>query len=248
MRYLLLSLFIPLFSASTIDYTHYSPSDGLIAYYSFDHCDARDDTNQGSDGILNGNITCRCGVENNGLYLNGQEDFIEFRGRVNKNFNTTDFSLSFYFKPGQYMIYKQSLISKRDSCNQNNILDINLDMHHKLIQTDVYETSSIHYPDVSPEIEAGDWYHFALVRKGVWLYSYVNGVLQKKARRCSGVDIANEAYFAIGNSPCVGQNNMQRFKGVIDEMRVFDRALSEFEIAQLYARFPVENAEVDCVS
>ncbi|MFK8102114.1 MAG: LamG domain-containing protein [Saprospiraceae bacterium] len=225
-----------------------SPADGLIAYYSFDHCDARDDTQQGSDGILHGTITCRCGVSNNGIYLNGIQDYVSFQGKVNQCFNTTDFSLSFYFKPSSYVVYKQSLLSKRDSCDQNKMLDIRLNLHQKIVQTEFYEHENKSYPDVSPDLPQGDWFHFALVREGIWLYSYLNGELQKKARRCSGVDISNEAWLALGHSPCIGEDGTRGFKGVIDELSVYDRALSEVEIAQCYARFPVETAEVDCVS
>ena len=34
------------------------PTDGLIAYYSFDACDATENTGAGADGIIVGNATC----------------------------------------------------------------------------------------------------------------------------------------------------------------------------------------------
>jgi len=75
------------------------PSDGLVAYYSFNDCQAMDQSGKQSHGKIMGSGTCRCGVEGNGIMLNGRTDYIEFDGQVNKYFTTSDFSLSFYFKP-----------------------------------------------------------------------------------------------------------------------------------------------------
>ena len=52
---------------------------------------------------------------------------------------------------------------------------------------------------------------------------------------------------AFSNSPCLGQSS-RRFKGVLDELRVYDRALTEEEIERLYDMYPVENAQMDCVT
>jgi hypothetical protein len=37
-----------------------------------------------------------------------------------------------------------------------------------------------------------------------------------------------------------------RFSGAVDELRIYDRALSPEEIHSLYSRAPVESAELDC--
>jgi len=41
-------------------------SKGLVAYFTFNECDARDDSGQGSAGQLIGNVRCWCGVEDDG--------------------------------------------------------------------------------------------------------------------------------------------------------------------------------------
>ena len=48
-------------------------------------------------------------------------------------------------------------------------------------------------------------------------------------------------------SPCIFEGKATPFKGVVDELKVFSRALSEREVASLYALHPVENAEQDCL-
>lgn len=220
---------------------------GLIAYYSFNQCDARDDTGNGSDGELFGSVGCWCGIEDDGLLFDGVGDYVEFYGRVNRYFNTTDFTISFYFKPEQYSPFDQSLISKRETCEEYYMLDLLLNMSAGEVGTNVYETPYKFYPAISPTLDSTNWQHFALVRDGFRASTYINGQLRRQGFRCSGVDIGNEAVLSFANSPCLGRSS-RRFKGVLDELRVYDRALPEDEIWELYQMYPVENAQMDCVT
>lgn len=242
----LLSFFI-LVLAFALSRPYNSIEEGLIAYYSFNQCDARDDSGNGSDGKLFGSVGCWCGIEGEGLLLDGVRDYIEFHGRVNRYFNTTDFTISFYFKPEQYIPFTQSLISKRETCEEYYMLDLLLNMSNAEVQTNVYETPYKFYPEISPTIDSSNWQHFALVRDGFKASTFINGQLRREGFRCSGVDIGNEAVLSFSNSPCLGRSS-RRFKGVLDELRVYDRALSESEIQILYELYPVENAQMDCVS
>jgi hypothetical protein len=222
--------------------------DGLIAYYSFNECDARDDTGNGSDGQLVGSPGCVCGVDDDALWLDGIHDYLEFPGLVNRYFNTTDFTISFYFKPAKYSVFQQSLLSKRMDCDTAGMLDLHLDLNRREVKADVYESPAVFFKDISPEIAGTDWLHFALVRRGIKAYTYINGQPRREGRRCSGVDIDNEAILSFANSPCTASGRSVRFKGAVDELRVYERALSDVEILELYQLHPVELAEKDCVS
>ncbi|MCB9285615.1 MAG: LamG domain-containing protein [Lewinellaceae bacterium] len=221
--------------------------DGLVAYYSFNHCDARDDSGNGSNGQLYGYTSCHCGIEEYGLLLDGRTAYIEFPGPVNKYFTTSDFSLSFYFRPMQFGPFPQNLLSKRSDCGEDLLLDLNFNSNYGLVETEFQEAKYKGYRDISPPTDTTTWLHFALVREGTWAYTYINGVLQKQERKCSGVDITNEAVLAFSHSPCIQDGKTIPFKGVIDELKVFGRALSQEEIAKLYALHPVESAEQDCL-
>jgi hypothetical protein len=223
------------------------PSDGLVAYYSFNDCEAFDQSGKQSHGKIMGKGTCRCGVEGNGIMLNGRTDYIEFGGQVNKYFTTSDFSLSFYFKPTSPSIFKQSLVSKRVNCDEFHALDIILDQTNDMMITEFIQEDYIRFSDMNAPVKSGEWNHYALVRKGTRAYTYINGRLMNEARRCSGVDIDNEAKLSIGNSPCVG-SGLRRFEGIVDELRVYEKPLSHQEVMDLYRRMLVEDAEKGCVS
>jgi len=224
------------------------PNTGLIAYYSFNNCDAKDETDNGSDGKLYGNVGCWCGVEGNGLLFDGQNGYVEFGGMVNQYFTTSDLTVSFYFKTTNNTIFRESMLSKRDSCNANNMLDIQLNRQFNSVDTYFHETTYKDYGEISPIIDGSGWYHYALVRQGIKAYTYINGQLRREGFRCSGVDIDNDALLAFANSPCVKNGTTRPFKGVLDELRIFDKALTHEEILTIYSRYPVEQAEVNCVT
>ncbi len=228
--------------------TPFAPEKGLVAYYSFNQCDARDDSKGGSFGVMNGNVSCWCGIEDKGLLLDGNQSYVEFTGPVNRYFTTSDFTVSFYFKANQYSIFPQSLLSKRASCDEYNMLDIQLDQNLRQIDTDFHETPDKDFPEISPEFEQEGWKHYVLVRHDFWAYTYINGQLVRKGRRCSGIDISNEALLNFSNSPCVDQGGTRRFKGVLDELRIYERSLSAEEVEALYLLNPIEDAEQDCFS
>lgn len=246
MHYLLLGLAC-LLSFSSI----YSPLDinkGLVAYFQFNHCDGRDNTDGGSFGRLEGGIGCWCGVEDEGLQLDGQTGRVVFEGKVNDYFTTSDFTLSFYFKPEARTVFSQSMISKRAACTDDYSLDIFYQFTHNEVTTIFRESDRKEFEELSPELVDGKWLHYVLVRQGFYARTYINGKLMRESRRCSGVDITNSAPLSIGNSPCVEGGRARRFKGVIDELRVYDRALSDEEVQLLYDFLPVDNVEMDCVS
>ncbi|MEO1262478.1 MAG: LamG domain-containing protein [Bacteroidota bacterium] len=222
--------------------------EGLVAHYTFNKCDARDISENNPDGQVYGDPGCHCGVEGNALFFDGINDYVEFSGVVNRYFNTQDFTVSFYIKPNKYSIFKQSLLSKRDSCNENHMLDFQLDINKREIKTDLFEAPYKYFKEISPETPQTDWIHFALVRRGIRAYTYINGELRREGRRCSGVDIGNEALLSFSNTPCLTTGRTVRFKGGLDELRVYDHALTDEEIMKIYSLNPVETAEVDCVT
>jgi hypothetical protein len=193
-------------------------------------------------------VRCWCGVEDDGVLLDGQDAHLVFTGAINNYFTTSDFTLSFYFKAEQQHIFPQSIISKRAACDEDHILDIALNTTTQEVSTAFMETETKFFNGLSPELMDGAWLHYVLVREGVYARTFLNGQLIRESRRCSGVDISNDAPFSIGNSPCIQTGRMQRFKGVIDELRLYDRPLNEEEVKFLYQENPVENAQMDCVS
>lgn len=246
MRFAFLLLVTVLVFATTPLPDHWQ--DHQIAYYSFNQCDARDDSGEGSNGELHGNVRCWCGVEDDGLLLDGRNSYVTFHGPVNNYFTGSDFTISFYFKAETKLAFPQSLISKRADCSDSLFLDFQLNTVLSQLDVDLQERERRFFYDLYAELEPATWRHVALVRDGFYARLFLNGKLVSESRRCGGLNIANEAPLSFSNSPCVRSGKQRRFKGVLDELRIFDRALTEEELLQLYELHPVENAQMDCVS
>ena len=79
----------------------------------------------------------------------------------------------------------------------------------------------------------GSWKHVALVYNDTDLRVYIDGELNRTSAYTSGMTSGTTAAFAIGASFNDGAQNRQ-FDGLIDEVAIFDRALSAEEIGEIY--------------
>lgn len=82
-------------------------------------------------------------------------------------------------------------------------------------------------------LTVGTWQHVAVTWDGSTAVFYVNGVNAGEDNSCSGdlPDSDNDVYIGYG----VGISGPRPFDGSIDDVRIYDRALTSGEILQLYA-------------
>lgn len=213
---------------------------GLVAYYSFDACDATDDTGQMADGVISGNPDCDCGVVNNALILDGQNDFIEFLGSFDVIF-TDDFSVSLYFRPDGNATNPVDLISKKESCILDSVFSIRLLSAQNQVQVELSESAgegTYSNGDLDPN---KCWHHIVFVRRLNESLLYYNGIPINSQFSGLQLDINNNGVFSIANSPCLA-NGEERFGGAIDELRLYNRAITTEEVGLLY--FPSDELPI----
>ena len=217
------------------------PQNGLVAYYSCDNCEAMtdatnpillDDSGNNSNGIISGNPTCECGVSGNAIKLDGFDDHVIFLGTINNFFDKRDFSLSFYFKATDQTSTKD-IFSRRTACDNDHAFSVRYSPMSSLVTAELIENPS-KTGTVSSQIEFGTcWQHVVVTRQGNRTVLYLNGIKKQTTTAVSRVDIENNVIFSIANSPCLGLTD-QPFAGLLDEIRVYDRALDEDEVEGLY--------------
>jgi hypothetical protein len=83
-------------------------------------------------------------------------------------------------------------------------------------------------------IVSGSWTHVAFTYDGVVTKIYVNGALTDTSTSANGILATTATTMYIGQG---GSDNIY-YNGVMDEVYLFQRALSAAEIATLYARTP----------
>ena len=208
----------------------------LIAYYPLDgnFADATGDSANG--GIASGVPEFGCGVFGQAMALNGGNDFVRIPGgnsnNVNREFDSEDFTLSFYFKPVGFN-GTQYLVSKRDTnCNNQQFFSIRYLPGNRTISVLLRQNNQqarIDYP-----IRNGDcWQHVVLLREGNRVRLYINAEEVGEAATSSRVDISNDGELLIGSTEC-RINGEIPFDGLIDELRIYRIALRLSAIRELY--------------
>ena len=224
-------LILPLLIVLISIFTLYSqPTDGLVAYYSFDACDATEDTGSGADGIIMGNANCGCGVLGNGFEFDGNT-MIQILGNPEILF-TKDFTISFFIKPDPQSNSVMDILSKSETCG----IDSTVELRYNPVTRDLRLSLSQH-ADLS--IKTGYnlpttacYHHIVFVRRNRELILFYDGVQKALSPSVAFVDIQNDGILTLGGGPCLS-NGEVAFRGVLDELRMYNRALTFFEVQQL---------------
>lgn len=207
---------------------------GLIAYYPFNDCTADDKSpnGNGGNGTVVGNPICECGVEGDAMVFDGIDDHVFFSGNVNAIFRQNNFSLSFYFKPFD-AVSAQNILSKRVDCTGNgSVFNVEYLLSLNFISTDFNESATKKIA-ISSNLDLTCWHHYILIRDSKKVRLYLNGELIDEKITSTVLDLSNSALLRIADSPCIGQTT-NRFRGKLDELRIYNRVLSDQEIGELY--------------
>ena len=213
-------------------------SDGLVAYYPFNG-NANDESGNGNNGTSIGGVTFTPGKVGQALFLNGT-DYVNAGNAPIIHISAGDFTI------GVWVFFNaisgdMSIVDKM----VNTVGSANNDGWRLLKQTDNRfwfcfgggtkngcDSQGLPAFGVFSSTKAmtGVWYHIAVVKSTANFSIYVNGQLQD-----SRYSLPN---FLDTQSPnlLIGNNASYRayLNGLIDEAKVYNRALSESEIQQLY--------------
>ncbi|MEM9835054.1 MAG: LamG-like jellyroll fold domain-containing protein [Bacteroidota bacterium] len=209
---------------------------GLVAHYTFAGNFADLTGNSANGGVASGVPEFACGIEGQAVQLFGGNDFIRIPGgtsnNINREFDTEDFTLSFYFKPVGFNGI-QYLISKRDTaCDFQNYFYIRY--------APVTRTVSAYLRQGNQEVRidyrienAACWQNVVLVRDNRRVRLFVNNEFAGEQGSTSRVDIFNSGELTIGSANCLAANETS-FTGLIDDVRIYNRALNTEDVASLY--------------
>lgn len=219
---------------------------GLIAHFRFDN--SLDDAtgNTANNGIPVGAPGLgACGVSDKALILNGANDQIQFLGPVNNEFDTEDFTVSMYFKPigksgTQYLLTKRGI-----DCFPENSFYLRYVPARQTINAVLYESAERNVSLVYEIEQPACWQHVTLVRDANKVKLYINGAFVQELGTTRRINVKNPENLVLGNSPCRTANETG-FDGLIDDFRVYNRALKDAEIKGLYF-FPDKIATRDTI-
>jgi hypothetical protein len=217
--------------------TRYSLADGLVAYYPFDG-NANDASGNGNNGVLHGNTSWVPGVTSQGLRFDGASTYIVV---PNFTFQPRDkFSVAFWAKPDtdcgtgspRHFLSKhwnipdmEFLIRMEQDGKYNSAWSIGGNYYDLANYPSVYPTVGLIAPTFTNFDCIVNTYDGSSIR------FYVNGTLVKE-QAASGTIQQSSVPLTIGAYAADPTAHM--FKGVMDNIRIYNRVLSQDEIQQLY--------------
>ena len=197
-----------------------------IAYWKFNENSGNTatDAENSNDGTITG-ADWTTGINQSALNFNGTNGNVEIPFNNKLNITGKKLSLSVWIK-------KES--SNDDGCflfNRTKYI-LRMDNHGKVtFAVYVPGWKSVTTPWKKRVVDT-DWHHVVATYNGKKLKLYIDGVLLVKKSASGNLKSTNSSTF-IGS-----EGNINHFDGTIDEVAIYDKALSQQEIADIYANTP----------
>jgi Concanavalin A-like lectin/glucanases superfamily/CARDB/Bacterial TSP3 repeat len=212
-------------------------SAGLVAYYPFNG-NANDASGNGHDGVVYGATldTDRFGQPGSCYRFTGTSHWI--RANVGPSYFSSDFTFAVWVKFSDSGAYNNDypMIVSGDTWYIH-FSGLGPGYGPSLYQkVNFYQQSE---PGTSDRIglmystnilQTNLWYHLAVTRRGLSFSMFVNGVLSAQTVSTNQIQLFG-SYLQFGNDL---QNPYSNFHGNLDDIRIYNRALSSTEILQLY--------------
>ena len=213
----------------------YVPTNGLVGYWPFNG-NANDASGNGNNGTVTGATltTDRFGNTNSSYSFNGGTNFIEVPHDSTFNFQKNKMTASFwiYTSVTTPTSNVHTLISKQTSSGANqsgfNIAKEN-SVTYLLIKNGSSNVQG--YSGVSSNSILNTWHHLVYVVDSVFLRAYLDGLLIKTDTTIAS--IGNTTQPMRFGKPTYSASNIE-FNGSIDDIGIWNRALTESEIKALY--------------
>lgn len=211
--------------------------EALIAHWAMDD-DATDTTVADSHGSNTGysvrhtEYLSTTGVIDDALSFNGISDRVVVPDSGSLDFGTGDFSISLWARTDGYVskgsrwncLVSKGLITKGTNPFYGMYIEEDSNKVYFAVGNDGY------YGRSNLALNDGSFHHIVGLRDSGVVYLYVDGVLQSTSNG-SAVNITNGVDFIIGADTLGSQ---RYFGGVIDQVKVFNKALSASEVRYLY--------------
>ncbi len=186
---------------------------------------ARDSSNNGNDGTLQGGPNWVAGKIGNALEFDGTDDYVNCGNGESLNI-TGEFTIAAWIHPtGEGSSTYPRIV---DKSNGTGGADPGYKMYLRTAESyRVTLSGGGVYPISTASVELNTWSYVVYITDGTQRKFFLNGEWQVWDEPSLPVTSSNPLF--IGNSPA----GARHFEGMIDEVRVYSRALSEDEVDEL---------------
>ncbi len=151
------------------------------------------------------------------------------------NFGTDDFSLEFWIQTSSTRAH-ESVLGKRPACNGDSTGLWDLRISNGRLQMELMAPGVTDYNTIlaTRQVNDGAFHHIAFVRQGTNGTLYIDGAFEATGSTPGVTYLNTSGNFVIGRSACVGVDGTQYFTGLLDEITVYQQALSLAEVQAIY--------------
>ena len=208
---------------------NYVPTNGLVGYWPFNG-NASDESGNGNNGTVNGATltTDRFGVVNKAYNFDGVNDWIEISDNNLLDLNN-ELTLSAWINTNSIFITQRIIDKSTTGISDSWCFDLGVmgvgDLRLIAAGTVFNQAMSQAYI-----VESNIWTHVLTTYNGTTVKFYVNGVMVYSISQTGSTPSNN-------NSVRIGVNSLYNdewFDGELDDIGMWNRALSECEVADLY--------------
>ena len=216
-----------------------APTNGLIAYYGFEsNINSHDSQNNFSArSNTTATISYNTAKRGSGVYFQGQTGIVNTSlsaiiSPATSGYSNTPFTLSFWAKE-----------SVNPQAGYGSLFELYggylLRFHTNYLHSEVYANNgylSVDYPDVFPNMSS--YRHYTVVydpSSSNAMLLYINGVGKGNISSSAWLNITNNNFvFGNGGASGSGFHPLKGYQGTIDELFVYNRALTATEVTNLY--------------
>jgi hypothetical protein len=230
---------------TTVKDSLYDLADGLVAYYNFNGGNLNDSSGWGNNIVFNNatSVTDRFGNPGNAFQFNGTTSYMRVTNSA--SLNPLGMSIMAIVKLNGFYtggVYGNEILMKGPSDQASGIyglrihptsFDINatLDNTTEAFMGFYGDYGDHNIMDSSVLVQTGTWYTLVCTFDGFQTSLYLNGHLQKTQIQPPSFFTANTSDLYIGKTENI--SFPFNFNGVIDEIRIYDKALSPQLVKQL---------------
>jgi hypothetical protein len=202
-------------------------TDGLVAYYALDN-DANDASGNGLDGALMGDPNFVEGIAGMAMDLDGVDDYIDC-GNDPVIDAISEISVSAWLNIRSINTAWQAAVAKGE--NAWRLSNVNMDPRFHFGVT-WWNQPEVYSVDGVTEVGFDEWHHVTGTYDGADVKIYLDGALDASAPTTVPIGISTTNLF-IGLNP---ESDGTFWDGLIDEVMIYQRALSEEEVLYLASK------------
>lgn len=215
------------FSACEKDDTSSIPTEGLVVYYPFNG-NANDESGNEHNGTIKGPIlnTDRFGTVNGAYLFDGINDLIEVANSASLHPESVSVSCWILRKGNGNGLF-DGIVSKYNGGANGYLVGMEDQGHVSFWIRNAAGDSNSRHVFSNSLVQNNIWLHIVGTFQNGEMKIYINGQIQS--------EIVNDAVLEENTLPLtIGSYDISYFNGLIDDVRIYNRALSDPEVQLLY--------------